>query len=69
MVVLCDCWQNRRKQEATLLLWLDWLIQGVLGLLVRCQGERLDRVPGVSLFWLLRRRDILANRHAARCSR
>ncbi len=28
-----------------LLLWLDWLIQGVLGLLVRCQGERLDWVP------------------------
>jgi len=37
-------WQQRGKQEATLLLWLDWVIWGLLGLLVRFQGERLDWV-------------------------
>jgi len=36
--------QGRGKQETTLLLWSDWVICGLLGLLVRFQGERLDWV-------------------------
>jgi len=36
--------QGRGKREATLLFWSDWVIRGLLGLLVRFPGERLDWV-------------------------
>jgi len=67
MVVLGSCWQNMRKQEAMLFLWLDWFIRGCWGCWYSVKVKGWIRFRGVSMFWLLRRRDVSANKHAARC--